>query len=606
MRRLTLGLSISGENVNSRYFGKSSSMTFMKEAMEYANAPSGSTFEAQRPDFWVIPPFFVPEPVPPQIFPDDDLLQTLLDLYFGQINPITFLLHSPSFRASVANGEHLRDRQFGFVVLTVCALASRFSDDPRVLPTPDSPLHLAGWKWFEQVRALHLITSPDFPWLLKLQLICLSVLFLAGTAVPPECWLLAGVGMRMAQQMGAHRRSRYSVASKIEAELLRRVFWFLVSMDTILSSAFGRPAATTSEDYDVDLPMEVDDEYWDAPHNFQQPTNKTAQATYATSYLKLMEIFNRAQRTIYPVKVGKECGPEAVAELDSALNIWVDSIPSHLRWDSNREGIFLDQSASLYITYYYVQILIHRPFIPIPGKTPVTHSHFPSLAICANSARSCGHVMEVQSRRGGGAVLQPFVITALFDSAVILLLNVWGAQRATLAPSDISRAVADIKKCVDVLHLYEKRWPVAGRHCDTITEMLNRAISRPVSLRPSLKRPVPEDPLPVDPPASTTVQQLEQLELSIKQTDHLFSLPLSTQELGLLPVYESFDFHYDVGQHEPSSSFTNGFSGAEYLQVVNAEQSGFVPPAGGPQETTAAFSWQDWSSFADQDYKWEP
>jgi hypothetical protein len=45
---------------------------------------------------------------------------------------------------------------------------------------------------------------------------------------------------------------------------------------------------------------------------------------------------------------------------------------------------------------------------------------------------------------------------------VILLLNVWGGRRARLLPSETTRAVTDIKKCVDVLQLYEKlyvAWP---------------------------------------------------------------------------------------------------------------------------------------------------
>jgi hypothetical protein len=65
------------------------------------------------------------EIIPSQTFPDDDLLQNLIDIYFQRINPLLFLLHSPTFRASVADREHLCDPHFGAVVLVVCALASR-------------------------------------------------------------------------------------------------------------------------------------------------------------------------------------------------------------------------------------------------------------------------------------------------------------------------------------------------------------------------------------------------------------------------------------------------------------------------------------------------
>lgn len=60
---------------------------------------------------------------------------------------------------------------------------------------------------------------------------------------------------------------------------------------------------------------------------------------------------------------------------------------------------FFMQSYSLYSSYYHVQILIHRPFIPSPRKpSPLS---FPSLAICTNAARSCSHVMDVYRRRSG-------------------------------------------------------------------------------------------------------------------------------------------------------------------------------------------------------------
>src|ERR1700678_2210168 len=64
-----------------------------------------------------------------------------------------------------------------------------------------------------------------------------------------------------------------------------------------------------------------------------------------------------------------------------------------VRWNSNPENsLFLRQSALLHATYYHLQILIHRPFIPSPrNPNPPT---FPSLAICTNAARSCCHILE--------------------------------------------------------------------------------------------------------------------------------------------------------------------------------------------------------------------
>lgn len=61
------------------------------------------------------------------------------------------LLHRPTFLRAFDHGLHLRDEKFASLVLLVCATASRYSDDPRVLLENGHSLS-AGWKWFEQVE----------------------------------------------------------------------------------------------------------------------------------------------------------------------------------------------------------------------------------------------------------------------------------------------------------------------------------------------------------------------------------------------------------------------------------------------------------------------
>lgn len=119
--------------------------------------------------------------------------------------------------------------------------------------------------------------------------------------------------------------------------------------------------------------------------------------------------------------VGHEWEERIVAELDSLLNKWIDTLPDHckslhyrhpsppslkcgrhhkVRWDPHREDlVFLNQSSVLYMKYYQLQIFIHRPFLPTSRKS--SRLTLPSLAICTNAARSCIHVSDVQCRRNG-------------------------------------------------------------------------------------------------------------------------------------------------------------------------------------------------------------
>lgn len=167
----------------------------------------------------------------------------LVHLYFVHQNPLAPLLHRPSFERKIIQGVHLRSTIFGAVYLLVCAVASRFSDDPRIfLDSVESGIleHSAGWRFFEQVQMVRrTLLGP--PCLEDLQIYCvrefvscwlrevsqsqLSVLFLQGTSAPQACWTMVGVGIRLAQDVGAHRRKSYNENLTAEGELWKRAFW---------------------------------------------------------------------------------------------------------------------------------------------------------------------------------------------------------------------------------------------------------------------------------------------------------------------------------------------------------------------------------------------
>jgi hypothetical protein len=86
------------------------------------------------------------------IYPDADLMPSLIDAYFLHFNIFLPLLHRPTFEKSVAEGLHFSDSMFGATLLLVCAHGSRYSEDPRVLAEGSDCPRSAGWKWFEQVN----------------------------------------------------------------------------------------------------------------------------------------------------------------------------------------------------------------------------------------------------------------------------------------------------------------------------------------------------------------------------------------------------------------------------------------------------------------------
>jgi hypothetical protein len=127
--------------------------------------------------------------------------------------------------------------------MLVCSIGARFSDDPKVFNTEDS-VQTPGWKWFEQVvgiqklqlspPSLYNVQSyavnilPDFfitaSWFVDVPL-KLMAQYLGVASSGNACWTLVGIGLRLSQDVGAHRRSPRN-RLPAEDELWKRAFWY--------------------------------------------------------------------------------------------------------------------------------------------------------------------------------------------------------------------------------------------------------------------------------------------------------------------------------------------------------------------------------------------
>lgn len=159
----------------SRFYGKSSLVAFTSRAFdERAESPPSNRTPMCRPEFWDAPDVILSvswispcrshpfqwlirmlEPRPVVIeFPDMDLLQHLVDCYFDNHNVMIPILHRPSFVRSIRQGLHEVHQGFGAVVLLVCAIGCRFTDDPRVVRVISPVSSCTAWKFFHQVNSI--------------------------------------------------------------------------------------------------------------------------------------------------------------------------------------------------------------------------------------------------------------------------------------------------------------------------------------------------------------------------------------------------------------------------------------------------------------------
>ncbi|KAF9058469.1 fungal-specific transcription factor domain-containing protein [Rhodocollybia butyracea] len=453
------------EQLPRRHFGMSSNFVLVQTLLDYKQVATGrkqDIFRWQRD---------LPHDEIPLVFPEPDLLRELIGIYFTQFEVYMPLLHRKTFEHSIAQGLHFVDVGFGNVVLAMCALASRCSSDLRNMPDGTNSSYSMGWRWYRQI-SFKISTFIETPRLYDLQLCVLMVMYLQASSVFESSWIILGVAMRLAQATGAHRKRPHERRT-IERELWIRAFWAIVSLDTFASIFLGRPRVTTADDFDVEFPLDCDQEYWDdtdpEKEYLLQPPHEPSKTSFWIHFIKLAEIAALAHRLIYPIKKsehwkrlgiqGATWNQKVVMELDSKLNAWVDTIPEQVKWDPNRtNSVLFEQSVILYTTYY---MQVHKKFIPKPGQDSILHG-FPSLAISSNAARSCLHVAEAHKARQ--QILQaPFALPpSVFLSAIVLLINFWRGRRSNLS-LDSRIEMRDVYRCIEILRPYEERHQGAGR-----------------------------------------------------------------------------------------------------------------------------------------------
>ncbi|KAL0574794.1 Gypsy retrotransposon integrase-like protein 1 [Marasmius crinis-equi] len=505
---------------------------------------------AKRHEFWGVHSWQIPieDPFTQYVFPPEDLMHDLIDLYFTHVNPFFPILHRGIFERSVAESLHHWDRCFAAVVLAI------------------------------------------------------AVYFVNGTSTPEASWVLLGLGVRYAQDLGIHRKLPGDAKPTVESQLQNRAFWGLIAIDVVMSVFLGRPRATHTDDFDLPLPIECDDEFWgteDPEMAFKQPPGKPCTMSFWVSFLKLLDIVGFAQRTIYAVRKtdmwtrmgisGPEWTKKIVAELDSALNAWVDTIPDHLKWNpSNSQThtqLFFHQSTMLYMTYYWVQLLVHKPFLGLSQEDV----GFPSMTICTNAARLAVHLAEVHQRRTGAGSSGGHVW--MFPTVMIVLYVNTGKGEKT------SDTVGDVRKCIRILRRYEITSQVAGRFCDILNDLFStdttadevlttnlrrrgrpdeedegeeeeegppvpsESLARPTSLRPIASSSRVSGELYLEQGGDTDVGAAPELQSHQPfQSQSQFTLPISTAELG------SSDFNFPF--HE-----TNTTPGLGYSSQLEYDQS---------------------------------
>ncbi|KAK7043241.1 Gypsy retrotransposon integrase-like protein 1 [Paramarasmius palmivorus] len=462
-----------------RFFGPSSGFMYLKTAYNVKKESTGGDLNDagnfKRSKFWATQSWEQPLTFPDYHFPDRDLMASLIALYFAHVNCFLPIIHKPTFETNVRQGLHLRDQRFGATLLLVCALGSKFSDDPRVFSAPGQHLS-SGWKWYEQAQTFRR-TSFDSSSLYEVQYYCLVTLYVYGASSTTAGWTSVGLGIRYAVELGVHRRKPEGHDLTAEDEQKRRAFWVLIALDRSIAGFLGRPPSLREEDFDTELPIDCDDEYWENPDPdlaFKQPAHIPSRSSAFISLVKLYDISAFAMRNIYSIKkskvisglFGDQWEQKIIAEITSAMNEWLHSLPDHLQWNPDRKptkDAFYSQTVYLHTIYYDTQIQIHKAFCEKHSQLS-----FPAILMCSKAARMCVDILETHLEYG--PLGMPETICAAYNAGVALLTDIWRSKHSGLK-IDNDKMMGDAERALGILQALEERWSLAGRFRDFLGDL---------------------------------------------------------------------------------------------------------------------------------------
>lgn len=244
----------------------------------------------------------------------------------------------------------------------------------------------------------------------------------------------------------------------------------------MLALALGRPLGIEDSDCDVELPVDVDDEYLQeffSGVNVAQRQPSLMSGTIAL--VTLYQIAGRVLRQVYHIDNCKEVfEPEKRAELqrsvetlDLELAKWREEWPAPFK-----SGALADKhgcmTAVLCSHYYSVLMTLHRNFLPVRRDHLVAPK---SVGKAVMSARSCLHLAPSTTN-----VIPPshhfaFFIQHLFSSAVIILLYSMHCPDTRAAAT----AMDEVKSCLPAIESWEGLWPGARKCKELLTELTNTA-----------------------------------------------------------------------------------------------------------------------------------
>ncbi|KAE8453315.1 hypothetical protein EG329_011382 [Mollisiaceae sp. DMI_Dod_QoI] len=463
-------LSLEGSS-EKKYVGESSGVHFgnivqaLLPLTDYKRAPSSGRFplRVERPSSRSSPAMSDCGAFHPKLVPSFEMANMLQEAYFEHRWASFPLLHRPTFMEK--HFSHVMQHGMGanhaslFLVYMVFALGAIDLQRKR------GDLKGVHLEFFNTATSMFMVGLMAEDNLETIQGLLLMTIFAINEPQSINAWMLNGMAVRFAIDLGLHRKSYCSTRSLLRSEMKKRVFWSAYVLDRNISVALGRPFSIQDREIDVELPLQLTDQQLleDAPPQETFTPTIFDMSTF-NHIIKLRQIHSKILRKFYPVNALEQDGTqfqESRDQIRAELEQWMISTP---RYISPTTATF--QSFEWFqIAYNHALILLYRPSPACPQPT------LQALQTCADS--SINHITGYLALYSKNKITYTWIaLHSVFMASVTMLY--------TLVAPEIRRSTtrsvvkSNINSCLSLFEDMGKLWPTAASRCYTVIERLGR------------------------------------------------------------------------------------------------------------------------------------
>nr|BCT87206.1 putative transcription factor [Ogataea minuta] len=471
-----------------------------------------------------------------------------------------------------------------------------------------------GYKYF--IAARRLIDITDTRDTYGIQTIVMLIIFLQCSARLSTCYAYIGIALRAALREGLHRKLDYPF-NPIELEIRKRLFWTIYKMDIYVNTMLGLPRTISEDDFDQDMPIELDDENITVDgYRFEMQGDRLSSSGIANAHTTLIFIMKRIVTKLYPIKPRKvENGsrPELLAhdivyQLELELQDWMNSLPLELKPGVEPSGQYLKANRLLHISYLHVKIILYRPFIHyISADFSSGHRSSNDLK-CIDKAKNCINVARVVVKLAEDMINKKmlsgsywFSIYTIFFSVACLVYYVHFAPPIN-SDGQFDREYLSIKKDAEsgkrVLDILKDSSMAAKRTYNILNALFEQLNRRTANA--SINNELP-DPQFITPQVGKTQFEREQTK---QQESKKAAIPLPPQQpqkkspqlqnSGRRPVKQQFNNKYSETEPLPTPKLENSeidslVNGVNFIDGVSTGISLKVPAHRTQQERQRDF-----------------